>query len=144
MSQIRFKKQLTANDTGETESHQAGILIPKTQSDLVSFLPFLDPKIKNPDAFIVCVDDQGISWNFRYVYYNNKLHDLRGTRNEYRITHMTKFFRSVGAKKDDILYLSRESGISHYKISVRSPRQPKDLADNSTGTIKLTGWRKDH
>ena len=63
---------------------------------------------------------------------------------EQNLNKMTKFFRSVGAKKDDILYLSRESGISHYKISVRSPRQPKDLADNSTGTIKLTGWRKDH
>jgi hypothetical protein len=42
MSIQTYEKQLTANDTGETGAHQAGIHIPKSQKDLLSFLPPLD------------------------------------------------------------------------------------------------------
>jgi len=41
-----IKKVLSANDSGETGGHQAGILIPKNQ-DILSFFPVLGNSEKN-------------------------------------------------------------------------------------------------
>jgi len=86
MKRTAFQKALSANDVGATGAHQAGILIPKTNRELLAFLPSLDATTKNPSAWIDCIDEGGTVRRFRYVYYNNALHDLGGTRNEYRIT----------------------------------------------------------
>jgi hypothetical protein len=88
MTNRTFSKTLSANDVGATGGHQGGILIPKSEAELLSFLPVLDPKVKNPDAWIECEDETGTTRKFRFIYYNNKLHDEGGTRNEYRITYM--------------------------------------------------------
>ena len=142
-SEQTFEKELTANDTGQTHSHQAGIHIPKGQKDLLAFLPELDPRVKNPDAWLVATDDEGIEWEFRYIHYNNKHHSERGTRDEYRITHMTKALRALGANEGDTLAIS---GVARSgKIRIRINR---DDAIQSSGLqpvrIKLTGWRKVH
>lgn len=121
MSEQSYEKNLTANDTGETGGHQAGIHIPKSQTDLLAFLPPLDPSRKNPDSWLSVKDDQGVEWNFRYIYYNNRLHDEGGTRDEYRITHMTKFLRAFGARQGDIFVLSGKAGTNRYRVSVRKP-----------------------
>src|SRR5690348_4003828 len=94
----QFEKVLSKNDTGETGGHQAGVLIPKTNTALVAIFPPLDPKVKNPRAAIDFFDDGGAKWSFQYIYYNNAPHDADGTRNEYRVTHMTGYFRQFGAK----------------------------------------------
>ncbi|WP_460385259.1 hypothetical protein [Pseudomonas amygdali] len=39
--------------------------------------------------------------------YNNKLHDESGTRNEYHITYMTKYFREIGAQEGEALEISK-------------------------------------
>lgn len=137
-----YEKPLTANDTGETGGHQAGIHIPKSQTDLLTLLPFLDPKEKNPGAWLEMTDDAGVTWRFRYIYYNNRLHDEGGTRNEYRITHMTKFFRAAGAKEGDTLELSGSPGSHNYVVAVRKRSQ-----EEQTGPpvrIRLKGWRRVH
>ena len=83
-----FAKTLSGNDVGETGSHQAGICVPKKNQDLCSFFPQLDAKIKNPDCWLICEDENGDSWKLRFVYYDSKTLGV-GTRNEYRITHLT-------------------------------------------------------
>lgn len=140
MSKQTYEKPLTANDTGETGGHQAGIHIPKSQTELTQFLPMLDPATKNPDAWLEMTDDSGSVWKFRYVYYNNKLHDQNGTRDEYRITHMTSFFRAVGASAGDILVLSGTAGSRHYNISVRRQSDAKVKSSR----VYLRGWRRVH
>ena len=134
-----FGKILSANDTGETGGHQAGILVPKGQVELVEALPYLDPNVKNPDCWINCLDEQNEKWKFRYVYYNNKLHDEKGTRNEYRLTHMTKYFRSVAAKAGDMIVISVDDSNSLYQIRLEDQKTEK-----TAKPIRLKGWSRIH
>lgn len=144
MSEQTFEKQLTANDTGETGGHQAGIHIPKSQTELIALLPPLDRSEKNPDAWLEMSDDSGTSWRFRYIYYNNKLHDEGGTRDEYRITHMTGFFRALGAVAGDTLVLSGRSGSVSYSVSVRKADAAVTPTDGPPVRVRLRGWRRVH
>ena len=144
MSSQTYEKPLTANDTGETGGHQAGIHIPKSQTGLLELLPFLDPAQKNPDAWLETTDDTGTAWNFRYIHYNNQLHDEGGTRNEFRITHMTQFFRAVGATKGDILVIEGEPTEQKYKISVRKQGPESSEDTGASSKIRLMGWRRVH
>ena len=146
MTTITFHKLLSANDVGETGGHQGGILIPKGDSELLAFLPQLDPEIKNPDAWIECVDDDGIKRKFRFVYYNNALHEELGTRNEYRVTHMTAYLRDCAAHSGDTFEISRESGLSLYRIKVIARVEDGPTADSGEGTrirIRST-WQRVH
>jgi hypothetical protein len=140
MTEQTFKKTLSANDTGESGGHQAGILIPKGDAAFRAFLPELGNAEKNPRAWIECTDPDGRIWDFCFIYYNNKHHDPGGTRDEYRITHMTKFLRLFGAKQGDEAVISGEPGSGRYSISVE-----KQLALESTvARVVLKGWRRVH
>lgn len=92
MAEQTIAKVLSANDTGETGGHQAGILVPREER-LLSFFPRLDPSQYNPRCHLNFVDDAGTFWEFAFIYYNNKFFD--GTRNEYRLTRMTKYIRQA-------------------------------------------------
>lgn len=140
----QYEKVLTANDTGETGGHQAGVHIPKSQKDLIAFLPILDAAKKNPDAWLCVSDEDGVKWSFRYIYYNNRLHDTSGTRDEYRITHMTKYFRAAGAKSGDTLVLFRSEDSEIYKISIRKSGQEECTPEKIGVRIRLKGWRRVH
>lgn len=140
-----FQKTLSANDVGSTKAHQAGIHIPKTEKALLDFLPPLDPKKKNPSAWIECVDENDEIHRFRYVYYNNKLNDEGGTRNEYRITHMTGYLNRIGAKAGDVLEISRAVKDLHYSLRMLPPsKAPNASPIQSNGPIKLKGWNRLH
>jgi len=97
-------KRLSANDTGETGSHQVGILVPK-YGGFLQFFPRLDASIKNPSKVIRFVETDGEAWSFRFIYYNGRR--FGGTRNEYRLTRMTEFLRRHHAKTGDGVALSR-------------------------------------
>jgi Restriction endonuclease EcoRII, N-terminal. len=146
MTNRTFSKRLSANDVGSTGGHQGGILVPRTEGELLTFLPHLDPTIKNPDAWIECEDETGTVRKFRFVYYNNKLHDDDGTRNEYRITYMTKYFRDVGAREGEELELSKSGTSNTYKIRVVRTVAPLDNQKESDGVrIKIkSAWRRVH
>jgi hypothetical protein len=150
MTTKTFSKTLSANDIGATGGHQGGILIPKTEAELLSFLPALDPTIKNPDAWIECKDEMGITREFRFVYYNNRLHDEGGTRNEYRITYMTKYLREVGAQEGEALEISKSEASEAYKIrvvraTVAPLPQKESESEVSSVRIKLRStWRRVH
>lgn len=139
-----FAKVLTANDIGKTGSHQAGALVPKRDLELAKFLPYLDPSKKNPDAWIFCTDPLGNTWKMRYVYYNNKLHDPAGTRNESRITYMTAFFKKWNAQVGDEVVLTQESKPNHFLIKIIPGNSVPTTVANGSSTIKLVGWRRVH
>jgi hypothetical protein len=138
-----FSKMLSANDVGTTGGHQGGILIPKGETQLLAILPGLDPEIKNPDAWLDCVDDAEQALRFRFVYYNNKLHDENGTRNEFRMTHMTKWFRDNGAREGDEFRICLMSDKMRYSIRIIRPG-PEDQKEDDGVRIRLSGWRRVH
>jgi hypothetical protein len=145
MTKKSFSKTLSANDVGATKTHQAGILVPKTEKELLAFFPPLDPGIKNPDTWIRCVDEAGIEHKFRFVYYNNKLHDKKGTRNEYRLTYMTGYLKAMAARENDRVELSRQDGAEKY--SIRVTKQPQPAVPQNTGPVRIkitSAWRRIH
>ncbi|MCG4453333.1 restriction endonuclease [Pseudomonas sp. MMS21-TM103] len=146
MTRKTFSKTLSANDVGATGGHQGGILIPKSEAELLSILPSLDPAIKNPDAWIECVDEGGTVRRFRFVYYNNKLHDIAGTRNEYRITYMTGYFKEMVAGKGESFEISRDGNDARYLIRIaREQKQLVESEEHQEVRIKIKStWRRVH
>lgn len=142
----KFIKTLSANDVGTTGGHMGGILVPKGDGELLAFLPPLDASTLNPSAWIACVSPDGSPLRLRFVYYNNRLHTPGGTRNEYRITYLTKFLRDEGAREGDLFEIAMEDGSSVYRISVISTEGVEPPADDDSPIrIKLTtGWRRVH
>ena len=125
---MTFQKVLSANDTGETGSHQAGIAIPKKNSELLEFLGPLDSAVKNPRKKLSCTDETGQIQELQFIHYNNKLHDPNGTRNEYRLTHLTNFLRMRGAESGDIFEISRSEIDQIFVIKLIK----SDLENNNT------------
>lgn len=127
-------KVLSANDTGDTGGHQAGILVPKEEG-ILAFFPELDSSLYNPRSHLRFVDEGGSYWEFAFIYYNNAL--FGGTRNEFRLTRMTKYIRQSGLAPGDEIILSQDRG--QYRISHRR----KNRSTRAAGSVlKLgTGWR---
>jgi hypothetical protein len=142
MAEQRFEKVLTANDTGHSQSHQAGIHVPKRHTDLISFLPPLDAGILNPSAWLIAVDGNDVKWRLRYIYYNNRLHSPGGTRDEFRITRLTAYFREAGAVPGDRMTISGEPGAGMIRIGVIA--NAADSALPEARAIRLKGWRRVH
>jgi hypothetical protein len=137
---VKYRKILTANDIGITNSHQAGICIPKSGATPMHILPYLDPKIKNPFAWISCIDEESQLWKLKYIYYNSKLHKLDssvngreyGTRNEYRITFLSKYLKNKNAQIGDSFEINKKNDI--YEISLRR------FKERINAPIILRGW----
>jgi hypothetical protein len=126
-----ISKILSANDTGETGGHQAGILVPK-DSIIQQFFPKLNSDDKNPRILIAFTDDLEDKWLFSYIYYNNKF--FGGTRNEFRLTGMTKFFRLHNLKTDDELIFRKNINGRRF-ISYR--REANHMPEVNDGVLKL-------
>jgi type II restriction enzyme len=82
--QLAYCKFLSANDTGDTGAHQAGIYIAK---NAISIL-FDEPGIKgeNKDKYVKVRWQSDFTTDSRFIYYGT------GTRNEYRITRFGRGF----------------------------------------------------
>ncbi len=130
-----IEKVLSANDTGETGGHQAGLLIPKDVQTL-EFFPALDPSVKNPRCVIDFRDAAGEEWTFNFIYYNNKL--FEGTRNEYRLTCMTGFIRSYSLKQGDTIIFGKPDG-RFYEVSYRRKDDPVKTFADGTKILRLSG-----
>lgn len=130
-------KELSANDTGETGGHQAGILVPRDLR-ILSFFPSLGIDQKNPRHHLIFYDDDGQRWEFAFIYYNNAYFD--GTRNEFRLTRMTPYLRGNGLKPGDQIILRRDPETGRRHISYRRARQ---VERTSTGRLKLgSSWKE--
>lgn len=138
-------KILSSNDTGETGGHQAGMLIPKGD-DVLMFFPDLGNAEKNPRSAMYFVDDSGKTWKLNFIYYNNKFFDEHGTRNEYRLTGMTAFFRENGLKAGDSITLIHDNnGEDRIEFKRVAEVQVKEVVD-AKGQVKKrlvlgTGWK---
>jgi len=131
-----LSKKLSANDLGLTGTHQAGILIPKN-SLLLEFFPILQKEIFNPRSNIIVIDkNSSEKWIFNFIYYNNKLWE--GTRNEYRLTRMTKYLRQSFAKpNDEVSFFKDEKG----KVFIEIIYNNDNDNDNDNDVIILgNGW----
>jgi hypothetical protein len=143
----RFVKTLSANDVGTTGGHMGGILVPKGDGELLAFLPPLDVSKLNPSAWIECQTSGGEHLRLRFVYYNNRLHVQGGTRNEYRITHLTKFLRDQGAREGDLFEISRAEDDPIYRIRIFGHGAVEEQPREDDGPIRIrltTGWRRVH
>lgn len=142
-----FIKTLSANDVGTTGGHMGGILVPKGDGELLAFLPPLNASTLNPSAWIDCETPAGSALRLRFVYYNNRLHTPGGTRNEYRITYLTKFLRDARAKEGDLFEITKEDGSLVYRIRVISRGGVETPVGDEDGPIRIkltTGWRRVH
>src|SRR5690606_27605583 len=97
-----ISKVLSSNDVGLTGAHQAGILVPK-KDEILAFFPSLNKMQRNPRVVLSFKDGSGNVWEFAFIYYNNRL--FGGTRNEYRLTRMTKYIISNDLKPGDEIVL---------------------------------------
>lgn len=146
MTTKTFIKTLSANDVGTTGGHMGGILVPKGDGELLAFLPPLNPNVLNPSAWIECYTPDGTVLRLRFIYYNNSFHTPRGTRNEYRITWLTKFLRNANAREGDAFEISRTDGQDRYRIRVIPVSRPEPVEDDD-GPVRIrltTGWRRVH
>lgn len=126
-------KLLSENDTGQTGSHQAGILVPRDRR-LLAFFPPLNPNEQNPRHRLHFTDAHGTKWEWMFIYYNNR--SFGGTRNEYRLTRMTSFIRAHNLTAGDTLVFSRDE-LSRLVISY-SRRNDSD----ESGVLKVGSlWR---
>lgn len=127
-------KVLSANDTGETGAHQAGILVPKDPK-ILGFFPILPREVKNPRIHLYFRDEEDCQWEFAFIYYNNRL--FGGTRNEYRLTRMTPYLTSNGLHAGDELILEQGNGGAR---TIRYNRHRAAALTN--GVLKLgTAWK---
>ena len=82
---LSFCKFLSANDTGETGGHQAGIYISKPSIPILFDVP--GEKGQNKEKWVHIVWQGGeLKTDSRFIYYG------QGTRNEYRITNFGRGF----------------------------------------------------
>lgn len=109
MTPQTIRKTLSPNDAGETGGHQAGILIPK-DGRILSFFPALHVEERNPRCHLLFEDRAGDSWELAFIYYNNRR--FGGTRDEYRLTRLTRYIRQTMLGSGDEIILQRdESGL---------------------------------
>jgi hypothetical protein len=133
-----IRKKLSANDVGDTGAHQAGILVPKSEQ-VLSFFPGLDGVERNPRATLVMRErSDGTRWEFNFIYYNNRL--FGGTRNEFRLTCMTKYLRAAAAKAGDELIFAKDKNASYVVDIARS--SPSSTSLSPDGVLILSGgWK---
>ena len=135
---LQISKILSENDTGETGSHQAGILIPKNPPQVLQFFPKLNKDQKNPRVIIGFTDLFRKNWKFNFIYYNNKF--WGGTRNEYRLTGMTAFFKKYELFSGDEITFSRDS--EKYIVSFIKRDKEKTQKVKEKQQLKLSNkWR---
>ena len=124
-------KILSPNDVGETGGHQAGLHIPKKES-ILSFFPPLETSIQNPRVHLLFEDQSGYHWEFAFIYYNNKF--FGGTRNEYRLTGVTRYIREAGLVSGDEVLMHRRANDS-FAISYRRAQEPATIRNEAHETV---------
>ena len=132
---MKIEKILSRNDLGLTGTHQAGMLVPK-QEEFLAFFPRLNPSDNNPRVKLRMESQDGSFWDFNYIYYNNKLRG--GTRNEYRLTGMTRYLKSNNLKPNDILIIEEIDG--DYFINYKRDVESVVTFNESETVIKLNSW----
>jgi len=133
MNQV--EKILSANDAGETGTHQAGWLVPK-EREILAFFPRLDPSVYNPRCVVDAFDEAGEEWTFNFIYYNNRR--FGGTRNEYRLTGVTEFVRRHRLQAGDTIVLEN-AGWRQLAIRCRRKSSAVQVMPDGRKVLRLSG-----
>lgn len=101
-----FCKFLSANDTGATGGHQAGIYIPKSSIEIL----FSEPgqKGENKDKWVKVKWQDDFVTDTRFIYYG------KGTRNEYRITNFGRDFPFLTTEYTGALFVFVKADEENY------------------------------
>ena len=122
-------KRLSENDVGETNSHQAGFLIPKefVNNGLFEVLPtdILNPRLK---LRVTDLTD-GSNLYLSYIFYNNRY--FGGTRFEYRLTGLTRWIKNHGLRSGDFLQITRTDKHDYSFDILKGERKPSTLSTES-------------
>lgn len=131
---IAYCKFLSANDTGETKSHQAGIYIAKPAVPVI----FNEPGIRgtNKDRWVEILWQEDFSTNSRFIYYG------QGSRNEYRITQFGRGFPFLQPEHTGDLFVLSKQEEEQYSAYVLSTEEEIEeflaafgMSPADTGTI---------
>lgn len=108
--QAVFCKFLSANDTGTTGTHQAGIYISKPSVPIL----FDEPGIRgsNKEKWVKVRWQNDFETDTRFIYYG------QGTRNEYRITNFGRGFPYLTPDFTGALFVLVKEGNEYYKAYV--------------------------
>lgn len=101
-----FCKFFSANDTGATGGHQAGIYIPKSSIEIL----FSEPgqKGENKDKWVKVKWQDDFVTDTRFIYYG------KGTRNEYRITNFGRDFPFLTTEYTGALFVFVKADEENY------------------------------
>lgn len=111
MGERTFCKFMSANDSGESGAHQAGIYIPKSSISIL----FDDPgkKGENKERWVnIDWQDGKVITHSRFIYYG------QGTRNEYRITNFGKGFPYIRPEFTGALFVLVKKETEEYEAFV--------------------------
>ncbi|MGD9578713.1 MAG: type II restriction endonuclease, partial [Syntrophorhabdus sp.] len=132
--ELAFCKFLSANDTGETGGHQAGIYIAKPAIKILFDEP--GKKGENKDKFVKIKWQDDFTTDSRFIYYGT------GTRNEYRITRFDKGFPFLRTEHTgDLFVLVRLSPEDYTAYVLETEDEINDFLDafgmspSDTGTL---------
>lgn len=127
----RITKLLSANDCG-IKNHQSGILIPRNPSHILEFFPKLAEETLNPRLVLIFQDSRTKELlHLNFIHYNNKF--FGKTRNEYRLTGISKFLRTNGARPGDLLHIIDYNGKFLLEL---------EKTQHQTNKIRLSeGWQ---
>ena len=104
---MTFCKFLSANDTGLTGGHQAGIYISKPAIPILFDTPGV--KGSNKDKWVNIQWQDGIDTHTRFIYYGT------GTRNEYRITNFGRDFPFLAHEYTGALFVFVKNDEENYQ-----------------------------
>ncbi len=104
--QIAYCKFLSANDTGNTGTHQAGIYIAKNAISILFDEP--GEKGSNKDKFVKVRWQDDFTTDSRFIYYG------AGTRNEYRITRFGRDFPFLRTEHTGDLFVLAKNDNENY------------------------------
>ena len=130
----RLLKTLSPTDLGRSDTHQSGILVPKSLS---RFFPPLNERALNPDVWLTLERDGGTPARCRYIHYNGRVLGVN-TRDEYRITWISSALRDMNAEVGDHLAFELIAG-DRYRVEVLHA-EPAPSSDHLVVTLSR-GWK---
>lgn len=104
--QLAYCKFLSANDTGDTGAHQAGIYIAKNAISILFDEP--GEKGSNKDKYVKVRWQDDFTTDSRFIYYGT------GTRNEYRITRFGRGFPFLRTEHTGDLFVFVKNDVKDY------------------------------
>lgn len=123
--QKAYCKFLSANDTGLTGGHQAGIYISKPSVPIL----FDEPGIKgeNKERWVKITWQDDIETDTRFIYYG------QGTRNEYRITNFGRGFPFLRPEYTGALFVFAKLSNEFYRAYILNSEDDIDQFLNAFG-----------